>query len=67
MSTTTVAEDALLTKLAKAFENQRIKITKLNADNQKLKETIVQMKYTNSRVKRIPKTGTTTAETPGAV
>jgi outer membrane protein assembly factor BamA len=64
MSTTTT-EDALLTKLAKAFENQRIKIDKLNADNQKLKETIAQMKYANSRVKRIPKTTTTAAEVPG--
>ena len=55
MSTTT-AEDVLLTKLAKAFENQRSKIAKLNSDNQKLKEAIAQMKYANSRVKRIPKT-----------
>jgi hypothetical protein len=49
------ARDSLVTKVEKHLEAHRVKLQKLQEENQKLKATITELKSTHSRVRRIPK------------
>ena len=49
------SRDSLVTKVEKHLEAHRLKVQKLQEENQKLKSTIAELKSTHSRVRRIPK------------
>lgn len=50
-----VPRDTLVTKVEKHLEAHRLKLQKIQEENQKLKATIAELKSTHSRVRRIPK------------
>jgi septal ring factor EnvC (AmiA/AmiB activator) len=54
-SSTINPRDSLVTKVEKHLESHRLKVQKLQEENQKLKATIAELKSNHSRVRRIPK------------